>query len=222
MGKYDKLGRYLSNLKDNKVILSFERIEEILGFKLPESARKYPPWWANDKSHSQAKDGWLRYGWETLGLNFNERTIQFSRFTRKAESAQKDIPRYRGKANDAREFEVIGRKLMSDYFKTRLDPGEFKGIPKLFDYKSEDDSIVGDSKFYTLVRGRNVPPAKFSTIAEHVWLLEKVPAKNKFLLFGNQKEVPAEWLKRYGHLVTGIKFFFASCSEGKWSLEELN
>ncbi|MCK5582489.1 MAG: hypothetical protein KAI33_01800, partial [Elusimicrobiales bacterium] len=72
----------------------------------------------------------------------------------------------------------------------------------------KDGSIIGDAKYFTLVHGRSLPPAKFSVIAEHVWLLEKTKAKRKFLVFGNDKRVPEEWLKRYGNLVKNIVFYF--------------
>jgi len=50
--------------------------------------------------------------------------------------------------------------------------------------------------------------AKFSTIAEYVWLLEKLQAEKKFLVFGNQIEVPKRWLQKYGSLVNGVDFYF--------------
>jgi len=56
---------------------------------------------------------------------------------------------------------------------------------------------------------KRIPPAKFSGIAEYVWLLEKLPKKKrKFLAFGNDIRVPKEWLKRYGDLISEINFYF--------------
>lgn len=63
-----------------------------------------------------------------------------------------------------------------------------------------------------------MPPAKFSIIAEHVWLLEKTGASTMFLVFGNQRGVPVLWLERYGDLVSGITFYFLT-DDGK--LEQL-
>ncbi|AFV22358.1 hypothetical protein Mpsy_0145 [Methanolobus psychrophilus R15] len=71
-----------------------------------------------------------------------------------------------------------------------------------------------------MVRGCSLPPAKFATIAEHVWLLEKTGAKHKFLIFGNDKRVPQEWLRRYGELVDGVDFFFYVVGDDK--IERLN
>ncbi len=59
-----------------------------------------------------------------------------------------------------------------------------------------------------MVKGRRLPPAKFSNIAEHVWMLETIDADVKFLVFGNDKRVPLEWIKRYGNMVKTVTFFF--------------
>jgi hypothetical protein len=91
-----------------------------------------------------------------------------------------------------------------------LTTGEIPGVPKQFDMISPDNQIVGDAKYYTLVRGKRLPPAKFATIAEHVWLLEKTGAPTTFLVFGNQKAVPVRWLNRYGNLASGVDFYFLS------------
>lgn len=57
-------------------------------------------------------------------------------------------------------------------------------------------------------RTRRLPAAKFATIAEHVWLLEKTGAPEQFLVFGNDREVPLRWLDRFGDLVAGVQFYF--------------
>ena len=68
---------------------------------------------------------------------------------------------------------------------------------------------MGDAKYYTAVNGRGLPPAKFATIAEYVWLLEKTTARRQFLVFGNDRRVPEWWLDRYGNL-TEVEFYYAS------------
>ncbi len=109
--------------------------------------------------------------------------------------------------NDSYAFESYTRKVMSALYKTELVAR--KGdLPEKFDLVSSDGKIVGDAKYYSLVRGKGIPPAKFSTIAEHVWLLEKTGAETKFLIFGNDRRVPEEWLKRHGHLVSDVRFYF--------------
>jgi hypothetical protein len=102
---------------------------------------------------------------------------------------------------------------MSKYFGMPLALGKVSGVPKGFDLVSADKQVVGDAKFYTMVNGVGVPPAKFATIAEYVWLLEKVTAEHKFIVFGNDRRVPEEWLARYGRLVSGIDFYYIHPSD---------
>ena len=70
MSKYDRLGEHLSGLdRGTTHVLSFERIEAILGFRLPRSARDYQAWWANQvgAGHVQS-NAWLdKQYWFTTG-----------------------------------------------------------------------------------------------------------------------------------------------------------
>jgi hypothetical protein len=81
-------------------------------------------------------------------------------------------------------------------------------VPKEWDMVSPDGDVVGDAKYFALVQRQRLPPAKFSVIAEHVWLLEKTGAPTTFLVFGNDRQVPELWLQRYGNLVSGVAFYF--------------
>ena len=110
----------------------------------------------------------------------------------------------------AAEFELMSQKVMSQYFGVALKPGQVAGVPKRFDLVSADGQIVGDAKFYTLVRGEGLPSAKHSVIAEYVWLLGKTAAARRFLVFGNDRAVPEGWLKRYGSLSSNVEFFYIS------------
>jgi len=116
------------------------------------------------------------------------------------------------------EFEDKARRAMEQHYGEPLHVGKCDGVPKAFDLVSPDKSIVGDAKYYTLVGGVSLPPAKYATIAEYVWLLEKTKATHKFLVFGNEYRVPQGWVKKYGHLALGVDFFFLH-SDGR--LEQL-
>lgn len=105
-------------------------------------------------------------------------------------------------------FEALARQVMSAHFGVPLTAGEVLGVPKRFDLVSPDRRIVGDAKYLTLVRGQRLLPAKFSVIAEHVWLLEKTGASITFLVFGNDRHVPVLWLQRYGGLISNVDFYF--------------
>jgi hypothetical protein len=109
-----------------------------------------------------------------------------------------------------RAFEDLARSVMSAHFRVPLVSGQVPGVPKEFDMVSPDGRVVGDAKYFTLVRGQRLPPAKFSVIAEHVWLLERTGAPTTFLVFGNDRQVPELWLQRYGNLVPGVAFYFLS------------
>lgn len=117
-------------------------------------------------------------------------------------------------------FEDLCKEEMSRHFKVSLTKGRVSKVPKEFDMTSSDGEIVGDAKYLTMVKGERLPPAKFSMIAEHVWILEKTHAIHKFLVFGNDPRVPKEWLKRYSHLVHNVTFFFLD--EKTRTLERLN
>ena len=78
MSKYSALTQFLESTGNKEYNLSFDYIENvILGFKLPESAYKYKPWWANTPSgHSQSK-AWLSIGWETSKVDLEEHRVTF-------------------------------------------------------------------------------------------------------------------------------------------------
>lgn len=117
-------------------------------------------------------------------------------------------------ATDAEEiapsatFEALARRVMSVHHGTLLGPDTIPGVRKRFDFVSGDRTIVGDAKFYSLVNGTGMPPAKLSTIAEYVWLLEKTGAPVQFLVFGHDRAVPMMWLARYGSLASTVSFYF--------------
>ena len=59
----------------------FDAIEAILGFRLPNSARLYRPWWANPNNsvaHSQGI-AWRAAGWRTRAGDLEAETPTFER-----------------------------------------------------------------------------------------------------------------------------------------------
>jgi hypothetical protein len=112
-----------------------------------------------------------------------------------------------------KEFEELARKVMTRYFGIELVEKNPKGFPKRFDMVSTDENTIGDAKYLTLVHRRKFPPAKMMEIAGHVWLLEKVNAKTRFLVFGNQRSVPEKWLEKYGKYARNIDFYFIDAHE---------
>jgi len=118
---------------------------------------------------------------------------------------------------DWKEFQNFALFTMQRFFETRLSEKNPKGFPKRFEMVSDDEQIIGDAKYLTLVGGVKLPPAKFMEISGHVWLLEHVPARHRFLVFGNQKDVSLMWLRKYGSLVNWVDFYFLS-NEGDLEL----
>jgi len=212
MGKYSRLAKYLFEVKEDDITLSFDEVKRILGFPLPNSAFKYNPWWSNDRTHVQAEDGWMKVGWKVDKIDIQRQEVSFTRYRKINKYPIEEITKTNRKNITSQEFEEIARQVMADYFEFKepdeLSPGKVPGFPKLFDFVSPDKKIVGDAKYLTMVRGKRIPPAKFSTIAEYVWMLEKTDARVKFIVFGNDRRVPEEWLVRYGKLVSEVRFFF--------------
>lgn len=81
MGKYQNFIDYLKSQQRSidRLPLTFDKIESLIGEKLPKSAYERREWWANDSvghSHSQQ---WLDAGWRQAGLNLTNQTVTFAR-----------------------------------------------------------------------------------------------------------------------------------------------
>lgn len=63
--KYRGLAEYLLSSDEDRVTLSYSQIEKILGFRLPDTARKHKQaYWANSETHSYSS-AWLAVGYRT-------------------------------------------------------------------------------------------------------------------------------------------------------------
>jgi hypothetical protein len=81
MSAYDPLYKWLLSNSANSVSPTFAQIEAILGFKLPDTARKRPQWWANevgDTRHVQCR-AWMDAGFQTRNLNLAHESVEFAR-----------------------------------------------------------------------------------------------------------------------------------------------
>lgn len=80
MSQYEALANHLSRRSGTSWKATFAEIETIIGKKLPQSAYRYPAWWANQsgKGHSQVR-GWRSVGWRTSALNLADRSVRFER-----------------------------------------------------------------------------------------------------------------------------------------------
>jgi hypothetical protein len=83
MSKYDPLHDFLVNIPSGvfEKNLTFDEIEKILGFRLPQSALNHRAWWENPTSsdyHPYAQS-WLTAGWKVANVNQSEKWVQFQR-----------------------------------------------------------------------------------------------------------------------------------------------
>jgi hypothetical protein len=78
MTKYKGLSEHLEGISLDRWEATFDEIENILGFRLPASAYKYPAWWANQSGigHSQTT-GWRSVGWRTEDLDLPRNRVTF-------------------------------------------------------------------------------------------------------------------------------------------------
>ena len=73
--KYVNLAAHLASLDGKEWNPTFHEVEAVLGFPLPDSARSYPAWWANQgRSQSQA---WQSAGWRTASVDVPAERVTF-------------------------------------------------------------------------------------------------------------------------------------------------
>ena len=57
--------------------MTFEDIEEVIGAKLPPSARKHRAWWSNNQTNSPMTLAWRAGGYESTSVNMANATLVF-------------------------------------------------------------------------------------------------------------------------------------------------
>lgn len=76
-GKYKPLTEYLEMEADTAETMTFDKIQQVLGFPLPASAERHQAWWANQpRGQSLA---WLRAGYRSSAVSTDERKLTFVR-----------------------------------------------------------------------------------------------------------------------------------------------
>ena len=94
-GKYNRLYTHLRLQDGNEWNTTFNEVEEILGFQLPNSARMHRSWWSNQVNggHSQAF-AWQAAGWRVLTVDLKQESLIFKRINSK-EHVVKEISPHR-------------------------------------------------------------------------------------------------------------------------------
>ena len=96
-GKYAPLYRHLASIPASpEWRATFGDVEAILGFRLPDSARLYRPWWSNQNKgagHSHALS-WHAAGWKTREVDLEAETLVFSRVSSPVRKRSFDIDEF--------------------------------------------------------------------------------------------------------------------------------
>jgi hypothetical protein len=80
-GKYQSLYKYLVGRYADNVVLTFAQIEDLLGFALPDLARRHAEWWTAPDPNGDGptySDSWILAG-RTAKPNLLARTVAFER-----------------------------------------------------------------------------------------------------------------------------------------------
>lgn len=77
-GEYQLLHQYLRDRFADRVVLTFEQIEDLLGFPLPESARHERAWWGGAGPTGAQSEAWMLAG-RTATVNLPARSVLFER-----------------------------------------------------------------------------------------------------------------------------------------------
>lgn len=80
MSKYQPLRGHLQARSTDFVPMTFDEIEEVLGFKLPNS-KAYPAWWSNNPTNNVMTNEWLVAGYKTEQVDVERGRLVFRRTT---------------------------------------------------------------------------------------------------------------------------------------------
>jgi hypothetical protein len=79
MSKYMPLRRFLESRSGGEVPMSFDDVERVLGFPLPDSARQYPAWWSNNTGTHVGVKAWRDAGFRTSRVDLGSERVTFVR-----------------------------------------------------------------------------------------------------------------------------------------------
>ena len=88
--KYDPLRRYLEAHPAGETPMNFRDVERVLGFPLPDSARRHPAWWSNNTGTHVGVRAWRDAGWKTSRVDIGSERVTFVREEPPMASVQED------------------------------------------------------------------------------------------------------------------------------------
>jgi hypothetical protein len=153
--KYEPLRLWLGRQTQDRVRLSFQDIEAILGFSLPGSARSLAQWWANVAgSHVQAS-AWVSAGWRACQVDVAGEQVSFERARRTRDVVAEPTQEQAGVSDTGAVFRLDNAIV--------IDPALLRGgaIRMLEDYRDAEggslaDAVVGLLNAMALERRRQL------------------------------------------------------------------
>lgn len=79
MSKYESLTTYLSGKRQISIPMTFEKIEGVVGVKLPPSAYNHRAWWSNNPTNNVMTNAWLKAGYKTASVNMEGQKLVFKK-----------------------------------------------------------------------------------------------------------------------------------------------
>ena len=77
--KYVPLEVHLESVGLERIAMTFDNVERVIGSNLPASARKHRAWWGNDPSRNAVACAWLEAGYKTESVNIEREILTFRR-----------------------------------------------------------------------------------------------------------------------------------------------
>jgi hypothetical protein len=86
MGRYEPLRAFLDQQPTDRVAMTFQEVEAVLGAPLPAS-KKYPAWWSNNPSNNPMTKVWIEAGFVTEQVDTAAERLVFRRADAPARNA---------------------------------------------------------------------------------------------------------------------------------------
>ena len=102
--KYELLGKYLKASNQDRIEMTFDEVEDVIGSALPRS-KIYPAWWSNNPSNNPMTKVWLAAGYRTEQVDIEGCKLVFRI---DAENTENSGPEFAGMAEAAGD-ELGGR-----------------------------------------------------------------------------------------------------------------
>lgn len=79
MSKYAPLTQALQSNPSPRVTMTFRELEDLIGIRLPASARQYRAWWSNNPSNNVATQAWMKAGRISEAVDMAAERVTFAR-----------------------------------------------------------------------------------------------------------------------------------------------